>query len=77
MEGLSNVIRRAASTQTPGVEFSEVMSGYIHAGPDLLDFEIAERIGRSRCEAARFFLTVKSWDIAECKYYSPRSKALR
>lgn len=39
----------------------------IHAGRDVKDFDIAASLARSRCESARFFLTVKSWDIDECK----------
>lgn len=50
--------------------FSEVMSGFIHAGPDVGDFEAATKLAQSRCEAARVFLDVKSWDVTQSKYFT-------
>jgi hypothetical protein len=44
------------------------MSGFIHTGDnDVGDFELATKIAESNCEAARFFLSVKSWDTEDCK----------
>ncbi|KAK6342288.1 hypothetical protein TWF718_007691 [Orbilia javanica] len=65
MQKVANAIRNAAENDKSGIGFSEVMSGYIHLGADVADFDVAARIARSRCESARFFLSVISWDIEE------------
>jgi len=70
VERLEKIIAKAAENQDAGVGFSEVMSGFIHVGPDLKDFTASENFARSRCEAARFFLSAKSWNTGECKYYT-------
>lgn len=49
------------------IGFSEVMSGFIHAGPDIGEFEAATKLAKSQCEAARVFLDVKSWRVADRK----------
>ena len=51
------------------IGFSEVMSGFIHSGPDIGDYEAATKLAKSRCEAARVFLDVKSWRIADRKCF--------
>jgi hypothetical protein len=61
------MILDAADNQTSGIGFSEVMSGFIHIGEDIEDFDIATKIAQSGCEAARFFLSVKSWNTKDCK----------
>ncbi|POR32224.1 Glucose-methanol-choline oxidoreductase [Tolypocladium paradoxum] len=68
IQTLTDTISKAKENGYAGVGFSEVMSGFIHAGRDVGDFETAANLARSRCESARFFLSVKSWDTAECKY---------
>jgi hypothetical protein len=73
IERLENIIARATENQDAGFGFSEVMSGFIHVGRDLKDFVIAAKLASSRCEAARFFLSVKSWNTEECKYYTTYS----
>ncbi|KAH6855060.1 hypothetical protein B0I37DRAFT_363801 [Chaetomium sp. MPI-CAGE-AT-0009] len=65
VERLAKTIAGSADSLKPGIEFSEIMSGFIHAGPEVDDFEVAARLARGCSEAARFFLTVKSWDTAE------------
>ncbi|KAL6876266.1 hypothetical protein HDV57DRAFT_522849 [Trichoderma longibrachiatum] len=65
IEKLASRISNARANGHSGVGFSEVMSGFIHAGQDVGDFEIATKIARSQCESARFFLSVKSWDTSE------------
>ncbi|KAF5009908.1 hypothetical protein FDECE_3893 [Fusarium decemcellulare] len=64
-EKLAWTIAKSADNGDAGIGFSEVMSGYIHASGQVADFEVAAKLARTRCEAARFFLTVKSWDIDE------------
>ncbi|KAM0556073.1 hypothetical protein ACHAPJ_006061 [Fusarium lateritium] len=63
MRKLANTIAKAEDNGQAGINFSEVMSGYIHAGNEIKDFDVAAKIARSQCKGARFFLTVKSWDI--------------
>ncbi|KAJ3455563.1 hypothetical protein MRS44_017045 [Fusarium solani] len=65
IEKLACTIAKANENGDAGIGFSEVMSGFIHAGRDIGDFETAAKFARSRCESARFFLSVKSWDTAE------------
>lgn len=67
MYKLANAIDKADNNQDAGIGFSEVMSGFIHAGSDVGDFDVAAKLARSRLESARFFLTVKSWDTDERK----------
>ena len=43
------------------------MSGFIHIGDDVKDFGLATKLARSECEAARFFLSVKSWNTEDCE----------
>ena len=57
------LIDDAEAAESEGFEFSEVMSGYIHIGNDIDDFECARRAARGACEAARFFLSMHTWDI--------------
>lgn len=68
IEKLSNTIAQTQDNRTSGVGFSEVMAGFIHAGRDVGDFDIATKLARSQCESARFFLSVKSWDTSEREY---------
>ena len=74
MQGTQKLIAEAKDDLTSGIGFTEVMSGFIHVGDavknfgrNIPDFEIATKIGRSNCEAARFFLSVKSWNTDDCK----------
>lgn len=45
-----------------GLEFTEIMSGHIHIGAEIDDFETAQRIAKGNCEQARFFLSVHAYD---------------
>jgi hypothetical protein len=65
LEATEKLIAAARDDQTSGIGFTEVMSGFIHIGDDVDDFELATKIARSECEAARFFLSVKSWDTED------------
>lgn len=61
------LIKEAKAAKVSGFGFSEVMSGFIHIGANQAhdkksDFETAAKTARGFCEAARFFLSVKSWD---------------
>jgi hypothetical protein len=59
------------------IGFSEVMSGFIHAGPDVGEFEAATKLAKSQCEAARVFLDVKSWRVADRKCFYNGVKVYR
>jgi hypothetical protein len=67
MSTTQELISNAADDDTSGIGFSEVMSGFIHIGEDVEDFDIATRIAQSECESARFFLSVKSYNTKDCK----------
>lgn len=67
IEATEKLIDVAKNDQTSGIGFVEVMSGFIHIGDDVKDFDLATKIARSECETARFFLSVKSWDTEDCK----------
>lgn len=68
MAALATAIAKAEDDGNAGLSFSEVMSGYIHTGTEVKDFDVSAKIARSQCETARFFLTVKSWDIDQRKF---------
>lgn len=61
-------IKNAKETETKGIEFSEVMEGYLHIGPDIEDFDVAEYYGKGDATLARFFLTVHAWDTDICEF---------
>ncbi|PWY90103.1 FAD/NAD(P)-binding domain-containing protein [Aspergillus heteromorphus CBS 117.55] len=64
-ERLAIRIEESVKNQTAGIEFTEIMIGHVYTGPDVKDFEVAAKLARGRCEAARFFLSVKSWSTEE------------
>lgn len=63
IEAVEETIAQASDRQSAGIGFTEIMAGYIHTGENIEDFEIATRAAKGRCESARFFLSVKTWDI--------------
>jgi hypothetical protein len=68
LEATGKLIAKAKDDKISGIGFTEVMSGFIHIGDDDVgDFELATRIAESNCEAARFFLSVKSWNTEDSK----------
>lgn len=64
-------VEDAQAASKRGLEFTEVMTGFIHIGGDIDDFEIASNAGKSSAEAARFFLSVHAWDTDTCQYSKP------
>ncbi|KAE8036870.1 hypothetical protein FH972_009503 [Carpinus fangiana] len=57
---------RATINRTNGVEFSEVMSGFIHVAESVPeDFEVAAKIAQSKGEVANCFLSVKTYNTTE------------
>ena len=63
-----DIIKRTRALEADGFGFSEVMSGYIHVGEGiegdkLSDYETAAKTAKGLCEQARFFLSVKAWDM--------------
>jgi hypothetical protein len=56
------MIRAADDAAKLGIEFAEVMSGYINPAGDVTDFNEAADAGRSADAGARFFLSCRAWD---------------
>lgn len=76
----SDVIKSAQRMNDGGFGFTEVMSGFIHAEQGLKadsqqSYELAARIAESRCEAARFFLSVQSFNTRSI-VHDPEHKAM-
>lgn len=67
LETTEKLLAASRDDKSSGIGFSEIMSGFIHIGDDVEDFEIATKMARSECETARFFLSVKSWNTEDCK----------
>jgi len=67
------MINDAEAAKTEGIEFTEVMSGYIYLGDDIQEFDIAAKQAEASCENARFFLTVHAWNMDTCKRPLPNS----
>ncbi|KAK1760449.1 cholesterol oxidase [Echria macrotheca] len=64
----SEVVQDAIDTEAAGMGFTEVMSGFVHydkrlKADDIETYKLAYRIGESRCENARFFLSVQAFDL--------------
>ncbi|KAL2191376.1 FAD/NAD(P)-binding domain-containing protein [Thermothelomyces heterothallicus CBS 203.75] len=69
------VIRSARELSAGGIGFTEVMSGFIHhdenlTGDDRETYELAHRVAKSRCESARFFLSVQAFNTRELVRHS-------
>ncbi|KAL2152079.1 hypothetical protein VTH82DRAFT_5263 [Thermothelomyces myriococcoides] len=69
------VIRSARENKAGGIGFTEVMSGFIHHDENLTSddretYELAYRVAKSRCEGARFFLSVQAFDARELVKHS-------
>lgn len=65
---LAETISTAAKRGSAGIEFSEIMVGFIHVGPDIGEFRAATELARRNSESARFFLTIRTWDILDRKF---------
>lgn len=65
VEKAENMITKAIEANCEGFGFTEVMSGYIHIGDSIKDFDLACSTARGLCEGARFFLSVNSWNLVE------------
>ncbi len=57
-----SIIKDAENAATIGVEFAEVMTGFIYTGDDTADFTEAATAGSDADQAARFFLSCRAWD---------------
>ncbi|KAL5350902.1 hypothetical protein ACLOAV_004475 [Pseudogymnoascus australis] len=76
LQATEEIISDATDNQTSGIGFTEVMSGFIHIGDDIEDFETAAKVAQSGCEAAKFFLSVKSWNTRDFVSGSAHSSVL-
>lgn len=71
----SRVISAARDLSAGGIGFTEVMSGYVHHDRNMTEdkretYELAYRVARSRCESARFFLSVQAFNTRELVRHS-------
>ncbi|KAL6302977.1 hypothetical protein BKA93DRAFT_827054 [Sparassis latifolia] len=57
------IINSAKAGDSSGVQFSEVMEGFMYVGNDIEDFTVAENAARGVSSSARFFLSVHGWDV--------------
>ncbi|KAK5676539.1 hypothetical protein LTS10_010840 [Elasticomyces elasticus] len=58
-----DTIKAAAASDAQGIQFTEVMSGFITIEDEIEDFDIAYNAAASAGSSARFFLSVHAWDI--------------
>jgi hypothetical protein len=58
-------IKDAKDSSAQGIEFTEVMAGFINVEDDVEDFNIAYNSAAASGSAARFFLSVHAWDTDE------------
>ncbi|KAK4230360.1 cholesterol oxidase [Podospora fimiseda] len=69
------IIQTARGMGASGIGFTEVMSGFIHHNPSLIEdtketYELAHRVAKSLCESARFFLSVQAFNTKEMVNHS-------
>lgn len=63
----------AVDSEAEGIEFTEVMSGFINTedqvdtGDVSSDFSVATDAAQAAGSSARFFLSCHAWDTDECK----------
>jgi hypothetical protein len=72
----TQIIEESQRSNALGTAFSEVMEGYIYAGGDIQDFNVAADAARGVSSSARFFLSVHAWDTTQRKSV-PHSFQLR
>jgi hypothetical protein len=60
------LIKAAQAASKEGIEFAEIMSGYMYLGSDIEDYVIAANAAKGSCSSARLFLSVRSWDTDSC-----------
>jgi hypothetical protein len=62
----TQIIEQAKRSKN-GMEFTQVMEGFIHAGGDIEDFAAAEEAARSVSHSARLFVSVRARDLDTCE----------
>lgn len=67
------VIAEAKMAQENGIEFGEIMTGFIHFGTDTMPdtkegYVYAAKKAKNLGEAASFYLSVKTWDTKTSKH---------
>lgn len=73
VEKAANAISKAQAMRAGGFGFTEVMCGYVHGDPKMKEdrretYELACRTAKSRCESARFFLSVQAFNTKDMLY---------
>jgi hypothetical protein len=60
------IIKDAQASSKKGVEFTEVMTGYMYVGDDIEDFDTAANAAEGLGSSARIYLSVHAWDTDTC-----------
>ncbi|KAJ7773668.1 hypothetical protein DFH07DRAFT_952716 [Mycena maculata] len=58
----SKTIRLAGSSKG-GIRFTEIMDGYIHLGPNIHDFVVAENVAKGASSAAKLYLSTDAYSV--------------
>jgi choline dehydrogenase-like flavoprotein len=56
------IIKDAQASSKKGVEFTEVMTGYMYVGDDIEDFDTAANAAEGLGSSARIYLSIHAWD---------------
>ncbi|KLU92268.1 cholesterol oxidase [Magnaporthiopsis poae ATCC 64411] len=80
VEKAAKAINKAQAMRAGGFGFTEVMCGYVHGDPKMKEdrretYELASRTAKSRCENARFFLSVQAFNTKDM-LYAPDGRAM-
>ena len=57
-----DLITKSTRAKTQGVQFTELMSGFINTGDNVKDFDVAYDAALAAGSTARFFLSCHAWD---------------
>ena len=67
LQHATQILEESQRSNVPGTAFTEIMEGYIYAGGDIEDFNVAAEVARGVSSSARFFLSVHAWDTKQRK----------
>lgn len=70
MKHAEKIVDEAQAAKSEGINFTEVMEGFMYIGDEIEDFTFAADVARAACNSARFYLSVHAWntDTRNCPY---------